>query len=80
MHLALDGHLAVLHLNFNSTWVAGFVLGTVLSILNHLSMDYWKTMGGYILLGKVDFLVNLKSCYARVLNWAIQENIEECSV
>ena len=45
------------------------------SILNHLTMDYWKTMEEYILLDKMYFLVNLKSCHTRVLNWAIRENI-----
>ena len=28
-----------------------------------------------MLQGKVNFLVNLKSCHARVLKWAIRENI-----
>ena len=48
---------------------------TIQDILNHLAMDYCKTMEKYILLYKVYFLVNLKSSHARVLNWAIQENI-----
>ena len=33
------------------------------------------TMEVYFLLDKEYFLVNLKSCHARVLNWAIRENI-----
>ena len=48
---------------------------TVQHILNHLTMDYWITMEKYILQDKVHFLVNLRTCHARVLNWAIQENI-----
>ena len=32
-------------------------------------------MEEYILLDRVYFLVNLKTCRARVLNWAIRENI-----
>ena len=32
-------------------------------------------MEEYILLDNVYFLVNLKTCHARVLNWAIWENI-----
>ena len=34
-----------------------------------------KQLWQYSLLDKVYFLVNLKSCHARVLNWAIRENI-----
>ena len=34
-------------------------------------MEYGKK----ILLDKMHFLVNLKSCHARVLHWGIQENI-----
>ena len=58
------------------TWLASDrSLNIVQYILNHITMDYFKTMEYYILLDKVHFLVNLKSCLARVLNWAIQENI-----
>ena len=46
------------------------------TILNHITMDDWKTMGENILQDKVYFLVNLKSCHARVLNWAIRDNIQ----
>ena len=55
--------------------MAVLLLPPIYIILNHLIMDYWKTMEEYILLDKVYFLVNLKSCHARVLNWAILENI-----
>ena len=41
----------------------------------NLTIDYGKTMEKYILLDKVYFLVNFKSCHARVLNWAIRENV-----
>ena len=45
-------------------------ISAITDILNHLTMDYSKTMEEYILLDKVYFLVNLKSCHTRVLNWA----------
>ena len=38
-------------------------------ILNHLTMEYFKTMEKYILLDKMYFLVNLWSCHTRVLYW-----------
>ena len=46
-----------------------------LSILNHLAMEYLKTTEEYIHLDKVYFLVNLTSHHARILHWAIRENI-----